>query len=48
MLTILPDNYMPPERRNTQHNAVRRLACDAMLLCAAVILSYIESLLFWF
>ena len=44
MLTLLPDNFMPPGRRKA-HDAVRRLSCDAMLLCTAVILSYIESFL---
>lgn len=43
MLILLPDNGIPPERHSMPHNAVRRLACDAMLLCAAVILSYVES-----
>lgn len=42
-MTSCPDNGIPPVKPYIPGNAVRRLACDAMLLCAAVILSYVES-----
>lgn len=42
-MTSCSDNGVPPVKHYIPNNAVKRLACDAMLLCAAVILSYVES-----